>query len=69
MFDLKVAEVADYVSIFLLVTFVLEPKHRWDEVREPQELCNNGVPSGDYPEDGLATLVVVGQEVHHGGRV
>lgn len=64
---LKVAEVTDDVSIFLLVTLVLEPEHCGDEVREAQELSNDGVSSRDYPEDGLAAQVVLRQEIHHGG--
>lgn len=64
---LKVAEVTDDVSIFLLVALVLEPENRRDEVREAQELSNDGISSRNYPEDGLATQVVLRQEVHHSG--
>lgn len=64
---LKVAEITNNVSIFLLVALVLEPENCRDEVRETQELCNDGISSGNYPEDGLAAQVVLCQEVHHGG--
>lgn len=62
---LKVAEVTDNVSIFLLVTLVLQPENRRDEVRETQEFSNDGISSGDYPEDGLTTQIILRQEVHH----
>lgn len=64
---LEVAEVTDNVTIFLLVTFVLESKNWRDEVREAQELGDDGISSGNYPEDGLAAQVVLCQEVHHSG--
>lgn len=67
VFYLKVAEVTDDVSIFLLVALVLESENWRDEVREAQELGNDSIPSGNYPEDGLAAQVVLRQEVHHGG--
>ena len=63
--NLKVAEVTDNVSIFLLVTLVLEPENWRDEVREAQELGDDGISSRHYPEDGLAAQVVLCQEVHH----
>lgn len=64
---LEVAEVTDNVSVFLLVTFVLESENCRDEVREAQELSDDCISSGDDPEDGLAAQVVLCQEIHHGG--
>lgn len=64
---LEVAKVTNDVSIFLLVTLVLQPENCRDEVREAQKLSNDGISSGDYPEDGLATQIVLRQEVHHSG--
>lgn len=64
---LKVAEVTDNVSIFLLVALVFEPENCRDEFREAQELGNDGISSRNYPEDGLAAQVVLRQEVHHSG--
>lgn len=62
---LKVAKVTDDISVFLLVTFVLESENCRDEVREAQELSDDGVSPGDDPEDGLAAQVVLRQEVQH----
>lgn len=63
---LKVTEVTDDVSIFLLLSLVLHLKNSRDEVREAQQLSDNCISSGNDPEDGLTTQVVLCQEVHHG---
>lgn len=62
---LKVAEVTDNVAIFLLVTLVPESKNCRNEVGEAKEFSNDGISSGDNPEDGLAAQIVFCQEVHH----
>ncbi len=64
---LKVAEVTDNVSIFLLVALILESVYCRDEVRKAQKLSNDGVSSRNDSEDGLAAQVVLRQEVHHDG--
>lgn len=63
---LKVAKVKDYVSVFLLVTLVPKLENSRDEIRKAQKLSDDCVPSGNDPEDGLTTQVVLCQEVHHG---
>lgn len=64
---LKVAKVKDYVSVFLLVTLVPQLENSRDEIRKAQKLCDDCVASGNDPEDGLTTQVVLCQKVHHGG--
>lgn len=49
MVNLEVAEVADDVSIFLLVTLVSEPEYSRDEVGEAQQLSNDGISPGHDP--------------------
>lgn len=63
---LKVAEVKYYVSVFLLVALVPKLENCRDEIRKAQKLSNDCVPSGNDPEDGLTTQVVLSQKVHHG---
>lgn len=65
---LKVAEVTDDVSVFLLVALVSEPEHSGDEVREAQQLSDDGVSPGHDPQDGLAAQVILSKEVHRGGN-
>lgn len=63
---LKVAEVKDDVSISLLVSPVFQQEHSRNELREPQHLGNDGIATGDDPQDGLATEIILSQEVQHG---
>ena len=63
---LKVAEVKDDVSISLLVSPVFQQEHSRNELREPQHLSNDGIATGDDPQDGLATEIILGQKVQHG---
>lgn len=56
---LKVTKITDNISIFLLVTFILQLENRRDEVRKAQQLSNDGISSRNYPEDGLATQIVL----------
>lgn len=63
---LKVAEVKYNVSVFLLVTLVPQLENSRDKIREAQKLSDDCVSSGNDPEDGLTTQVVLCQKVHHG---
>lgn len=61
----EIAEVTYDVSIFLLVTFVLQPEDNWYKLREAEQFSNDGISSGHNPKNGLAAQVILRQKVHH----
>lgn len=61
----EVAEVAYYVSVFLLVDFVLEPEDHRYKLGEAKQLGDDSISPGHNPKDGLAAQVILRQKVHH----
>lgn len=62
---LKVAEIKYDLSVFLLIRSIFQTEHSWNKFREPQQLCDDGIATGNDPQDCLATEVVLSQEVQH----
>lgn len=63
---LKIAEIKYDISIFLLIGSVSVPEHSRNKLRKPQKFSNDGVATGNNPQDCLATEVVLSQKVQHG---
>lgn len=61
----EIAEVTYDVSIFLLVTFVLQPEDNWYKLRKAEQFCDDGISPGHNPKNGLAAQVILRQKVHH----
>lgn len=65
---LKIAEVANDVSILVLVALVFEVENGRDELGQTKELRYDGISPGNDPEDRLPARVVLREEVHHGHK-